>query len=191
MSAFLNSIYQHPLLDHFHQELISNCHKHILFQKGEHLLKQNDISSEYYCIESGLVQCYVIGQENKEITTGFYGSGSIAIESSSLFLRTPTKENMKALTDLVCWRISLRDFQTLYNQIEGFREWGRLWMSSQLFELKSRSLSMITDTARNRYINFIEKNHEILRIAPLKCIASYLGITDTSLSRIRKELMGK
>jgi len=57
--------------------------------------------------------------------------------------------------------------------------------------LKDRILSHITDTAEKRYEYLLEQAPEIFRDAPLKAIASYLGITDTSLSRIRKELARK
>jgi len=58
-------------------------------------------------------------------------------------------------------------------------------------ELKTRTLSIITETAEDRYEQLLKTNPEIFKHAPLKNIASYLGITDTSLSRIRKEVAKK
>jgi len=57
--------------------------------------------------------------------------------------------------------------------------------------LKVRMLSMITETAEERYEMLIKRNPEIFQFAPLKYIASYIGVTDTSLSRIRKEFAKK
>jgi hypothetical protein len=62
-------------------------------------------------------------------------------------------------------------------------------MSGNLFDLNQRILSMITDSAIERYNILQEQHPQILQRAPLKFIASYLGITDTSLSKIRKELV--
>ena len=71
------------------------------------------------------------------------------------------------------------------------REWGRAWFTFQLFTMKERSLGTITETAKNRYLKLMKDKPEILLNAPLKQIATFLGITDTSLSRIRKEIVEK
>jgi hypothetical protein len=54
--------------------------------------------------------------------------------------------------------------------------------------MKQRSLEMITESATNRYLNLMKEKPDIIKFAPLKQIASYLGITDSSLSRIRREI---
>jgi len=63
-----------------------------------------------------------------------------------------------------------------------------LWMTGKLFHSKQRSLEMITTSAKNRYQNLLKEKPQIVLHSPLKYIASYLGITDTSFSRIRKEI---
>ena len=57
------------------------------------------------------------------------------------------------------------------------------------FSMKQRSLDMVTLSATKRYLNLMEQKPDVVKFAPLKQIASYLGVTDTSLSRIRKELV--
>lgn len=57
------------------------------------------------------------------------------------------------------------------------------------FFMKQRSLDMVTLSATKRYLNLMEQKPDVVKFAPLKQIASYLGVTDTSLSRIRKELV--
>jgi hypothetical protein len=61
-------------------------------------------------------------------------------------------------------------------------------MTNALFENKLRSLYMITDSAKDRYLRLQREQPQIIQQAPLKQVASYLGVTDTSLSRIRKEV---
>ncbi|MBP6185530.1 MAG: Crp/Fnr family transcriptional regulator [Saprospiraceae bacterium] len=188
MNNTLFKIYQHPALKHDKLEAMFNMHTRVTILKGEFLLKQGQTASEYYCLESGLIRSYAISSEGKDITTGFFGQNEIVIEVASLFLRTPTSENIQALTDCICWQINLIDFQKLADTIPGFMEWGRAWMAGVLFATKQRSLSMITDPAIKRYQLLIEQHPNIIRHAKLRYIASYLGITDTSLSRIRKEM---
>jgi len=76
----------------------------------------------------------------------------------------------------------------LFN-IEAFREVGRTRLVNNYFELKSHSVSMIADQAKDRYKQLIQNQPEIIHNVPLKHIATYLGITDTSLSRIRKDIL--
>ncbi|RYE25390.1 MAG: Crp/Fnr family transcriptional regulator, partial [Sphingobacteriaceae bacterium] len=116
-------------------------------------------------------------------------NGEIAIDVVSLFHQIPTVEYFQALTNCRCYVIDFDKFQELYHSIKGFNEWGRAWMSKSLFDLKQRTIAMVTDSASDRYQRLQEQHPQILQQAPLKFIASYLGITDTSLSRIRKELV--
>lgn len=184
----LSHIYSHPSLSDKAIRQISAGHEKTHLKKGQFLLQEGRIANHYHCLESGLIRAFAVNEEGREITTGFFSPGDIVIEVASLFLRTPTKENIQALTDCVCWKISIGTFQQLFETIDGFSEWGRTWMSGALFSSKQRSLSMITDSATERYLTLQKEHPEIIRHAPLKYIASYLGITDTSLSRIRKEL---
>ncbi len=123
------------------------------------------------------------------MTTGFVGDGEILIEAASLFQRIPTVEYLQALTDGVAWKMDHDTFQQLFHDVEGVREWGRSWMINQWFDLKRRTNAMITDSAKDRYLALMKENPEIIQVAPLKQIASYLGITDSSLSRIRRDLI--
>jgi methionyl-tRNA synthetase len=79
----------------------------------------------------------------------------------------------------------------LFHSEPEFREFGRAVLVKEFVAYKQRTLSMINKSAEERYANLMETNGEIFKFAQLKHIASYLGITDTSLSRIRKEFMKK
>ena len=149
------------------------------------------MADEYYLLEKGLVRAFVLDFDNNETTTEFFCENEIVIVPSSLFQRMPSKENLQTLTDCTLWKIDFEKFQELFHSIEGIREWGRAWFTFQLFTMKQRSLEMITETAKNRYLKLMKDKPEILLNAPLKQIATFLGITDTSLSRIRKEIVEK
>jgi len=187
----LQAIYQHPLLSTEELTTIFEAHKPVKFAKGDFFLKKGETSNSYVCIAEGLLRSYVYDYEGNEITTGFIGKNEIAIDVVSLFHQVPTVEYLQALTDCECYVIDLEQFQQLYHSFKGFNEWGRAWMSESLFRLKLRTIAMITESAGDRYTKLRTEHPQILQQAPLKYIASYLGITDTSLSRIRKELAKK
>ena len=191
MQDIFKQVYQHFLLSETDIETIKLCHEKVSFKKGEFLLKEDEIADEYYLLEKGLVRAFVLDFDNNEITTEFFCENEIVIVPSSLFQRMPSKENLQTLTDCTLWKIDFEKFQELFHSIEGMREWGRAWFTFQLFTMKQRSLEMITETAKNRYLKLMKDKPEILLNAPLKQIATFLGITDTSLSRIRKEIVEK
>lgn len=184
----LQHIYQYPLLTEKEKQKISAAHQKAAFKKGDYLLKSGQIAKEYYCIESGMVRSLVIDYNGNDITTGFSGKNEVVVDVFSLFHSSPAREDIQALTDIEAWKIDFDTFQELYHSCMGFSEWGRAWMSQSLFLTKQRAISMITDSASQRYLELLHQRPDIFNHVPLKHIATYLGITDTSLSRIRKEV---
>ena len=191
MQDIFKQVYQHFLLSEANIETIKLYHEKVSFKKGEFLLKEYEIADEYYLLEKGLVRAFVLDFDNNEITTEFFCENEIVIVPSSLFQRMPSKEKLQTLTDCTRWKSDFEKFQELFHSIEGMREWGRAWFTFQLFTMKQRSLEMITETAKNRYLKLMKDKPEIPLNAPLKQIATFLEITDTSLSRIRKEIVEK
>lgn len=189
MEPIFKYIYQHPEISQEELEIISQSHSRITVKKGDFLLKENETADEYYLLQEGLVRAFVHDYDLNEITTEFFTANEIVIIPSSLFQKIPSKENVQAVTDCTLWKIEYGRFQELFHSIETFREWGRMWFSFQVFSMKQRSLEMITETATNRYLKLMKEKPDIIKFAPLKQIASYLGITDSSLSRIRKEIL--
>lgn len=186
-SDTLRTAYRHELLSEEDLQLVCDSHEKISFDKGTQILEIGSTADGYFVLESGLIRSYVIDYRGTDITTNFFTNNDIVIEVASLFQRIPSQENIEALTDCTCWKIDFQVFQELFHSMEGFREWGRAWMANSLFEFKQRSVSMVTDSATERYNKLMETKPEVFQNSSLKHIASYLGVTDTSLSRIRKE----
>ena len=188
VNPVIQYIYQHPLFTKQDLQKLADAHERVTFKKGVFLLREGVAANEYYLLEEGLVRAFVHDYDNNEITTEFFTKNEIVIIPSSLFQKIPSKENLQAITDCTLWKIDYDKFQELFHSIEAFREWGRMWFSFQVFAIKQRSLEMITETATNRYLKLMKEKPQIIQNAPLKQIASYLGITDSSLSRIRREI---
>lgn len=159
------------------------------FSKGDFLLREGQTAGYYWFVESGFVRSFAIDTAGNDVSTNFYAEGDIVIDWPSFFMRTATKENIQTLTACVCWQLDFETFQQLFHSIEAFREAGRARLVKSYFELKRHNISLITDPAKDRYLRLLSEKPEIVQYVPLKQIATYLGITDTSLSRIRKEIM--
>ena len=154
-------------------------------------LKEGMVSNEYMILETGFLRAFTHDTEGNDVTTGFYGPGQVVMEVASFFHRTPSRENIQALADTKGWVITFEKLNGLFHAHPAFREFGRSVLVKGFAALKERMLSMINETAEQRYLGLLQKNPDIFQQAPLKHIASYLGITDTSLSRIRKEVARK
>jgi CRP-like cAMP-binding protein len=186
---FFRIIYSSPHIRDTDYKEIVNAHSRMEIRQGSILFEEGKTAKEYYIVEKGLFRSYVYDDSGKEVTTEFYCPIELLIESFSLFHRSPSMENFQALTNGIVWKIEYPVFQQLLGKIEGFREWGRTWATSYLLNVKRRFLNMRTMNATDRYLTLLKERPHIIQQAPLKHIASYLGITDTSLSRIRKEIV--
>jgi CRP-like cAMP-binding protein len=187
---FLTTIFNEQNFSKEDLENILNQYQRIEFAKNDFLIQEDSTANYYYFIESGYVRSYVIDLEGNDISTKFFSATDIVIDWHSYFLKTKCRENVQAITACVAWKITFENFMKLF-KIEAFREVGRTRLVNNYFELKNHSISIIADPAKDRYLNLLKSKPDIVQNVPLKQIATYLGVTDTSLSRIRKEILAE
>lgn len=161
------------------------------FAKNEWLLKAGKVCNEYYFLADGFARVYTYDLEGNDVTTAFCSGNEIVCELFSFFKRLPSKEYIQALTNCQTFYISFTDLQTVFHTMPEFREFGRAVLINAFADLKQRMMASLHETAEERYGRLIQSKPDIFQHVPLKNIASYLGVTDTSLSRIRKEFSKK
>ena len=171
-------------------EMIAEQFEAVEFAKNEYLLKEGKISG-YFFLEEGFMRAFTFDAEGNEITTYFFTQGRVVFEPSSMFLHTPSTENIQAVTHCRGYLTNFCKLDHLFHSIPEFREFGRAMLVREYVAYKQHTLAMINKTAEERYASLIENGKEIFMHAQLKHIASFLGMTDTSLSRIRREFSGK
>lgn len=184
---FLNAIFNEHNFKNDDLQIILAQYQKVEFTKNDFLMTEGNSANYYFFLESGFARSFVIDLEGNDSTTKFFGAKDIIIDWHAYFLKTNCKENIQAITACVAWKIKFENFMKLFN-IEAFREVGRTRLVNNYFELKNHTISIITDPAKDRYLNLLKTKPDIVNNVPLKQIATYLGITDTSLSRIRKEI---
>jgi CRP-like cAMP-binding protein len=185
---FLNKVFEGSGITKNELKVIIPKYKEVKFDKNDYLLKEGQVEKKYWFIESGFLRSYVNDTEGNDITFNLYSSKDVVIDYPSIFFFVPTRENIQALTECVCWEITLDDFQEMFNSITSFREQQKSLLVGSYFALKQHSISLIADEAKQRYLRLIKEKPHIIQNVSLKHIATFLGITDTSLSRIRKEI---
>ena len=162
-----------------------------IIPKNTLILKTGEICENYMFIHKGIMRSFIFDSEGAEITTNFYTKNHVVIEPASFFNRSVSRENIQTLTDCAVWFVDFQKMNQQFNHYPEHREFGRRLLVQSMVELKDKMLLLQTETAENRYYLLTKQNPEILKYVTLKQIASYLGVTDTSLSRIRKLLVKK
>ncbi len=163
----------------------------VAIEKHTFLLKEKQVSQATFFLESGFVRSYILDNDGNEVTTNIFSAPCFVNDFLSFFKQQPTKENYQAVTNCTLWKLGYEEVQKSFHGIPEFREFGRMMLITNYSKLNDRMLGMIKDTAEARYLSLLAQHPDILQNVPLKIIASYLGINDTSLSRIRKDLIKK
>ncbi|WP_318311036.1 Crp/Fnr family transcriptional regulator [Flagellimonas crocea] len=155
--------------------------------KKSKLLQMGEIEHHLSFIETGIVRLY-IPNEDGELTFGFVFQDAFVSAYDSFLTQKPSEYAMEALSPTVLWRIDHQDLQEVYETTAIGNLIGRK-ASEELFLKKSkRELSLLRDSAEQRYLNLFKERPELFREIPLKYIASYIGVTPQALSRIRKRI---
>lgn len=160
----------------------------IEIKKNDYFLRQGRQGDKYLFLEKGMIRAFTNDQDGNETTTEFYSANQVVFEVASFFQKQPSPENLQALEDCVGEFITFDRVQYLFHSLPEFREFGRMLLVKGFITFKQRTLSLISETAEQRYRRLLNTRPDIFQKVPLKFIASYLGVTDSSLSRIRKEL---
>jgi CRP-like cAMP-binding protein len=161
------------------------------FDKYELFVTEGKISTDNFFMTEGFMRAFTHTPKGEEVTTYFFNKNSHVSEVTSLFTRTRSMENIQAITACHGFLLSIEKLNMLFHSVPEFREFGRTMLAKEFAAYKKRTLSLINQTAEERYSDLINANKEIFQYVQLKYIASYLGITDSSLSRIRKEFSKK
>lgn len=159
--------------------------------KNDFFLREGTVNDRYFFLQSGFMRAFTFDSKGNEITTNFYQRDSVVLEVSSFYLKTKSTESIQAVTDCTGYSITYDQLNMLLHAIPEFRAYGVAMLAKEYVLFKKRSLDLINLSGEARYENFISSNKEIFQHAQLKQIASYLNVTDTSLSRIRREFSKK
>lgn len=168
------------------EKIVDSFHP-IEIKKGDVWLKENTVSDDYLFLEKGVMRGFVNDLEGNEITTDIFTSNNVVFEVTSFFNRVKSQSNIQAITDCIGFRASYKELNNLFHTKPEFRDFGRAILVKEFIASKQKNYAMINQTAEQRYQNLLATHPEIFKSVPLKYIASYIGVTDSTLSRIRKK----
>lgn len=173
------------LTDNLTSELIKRI-KPIVFQKGELVLDANNICTKSYYINKGILRTYFI-KDGKEISEYFSGINEWVNSPRSFMQREKDIYYIDAIEDTVAYFINVNDLVYLFDNFPEMERYARLSMGTVFGHFMEHITSMRFTSAKERYNHFQKTYSNIYHRIPLGMVASYLGITQETLSRIRAE----
>lgn len=156
--------------------------------KNSFLVKEGEACEEIAFIESGVFRSFYTSEEGNELTYCFRFPDDLIGAYSAFITGGKSIESIQAIMNTVIWTIQKKDLDTLAKQLPQWNTFLKMIAEQQYLELEQRVIQFQRLTAQQRYNNLIVNHPNYIQYLPLQYLASYLGITQRHLSRIRKEI---
>ena len=183
LASFVNQVY--PLSEEVTQYINENTYP-LQVQRGEYLLKAGELCSHIYFIRKGVIRGF-IKEGAKEVTTWITAENEMVSSIRGFTLQEPSIENMQAIEHCDLIVASYETLQYLYENYIEMNVVGRKLLEQYYRDAEERAYISRIPNAAKRYRHFLETKTELSNRIPLKYIASYLGMTIETLSRIRSK----
>jgi CRP-like cAMP-binding protein len=174
-----------PLSENLKSELTKKLN-YIVFKKGEIVLNANQVCTESYFINKGILRTYFL-KDGKEISEYFCGIDEWVNSPKSFMQIKKDIYYIYAIENTEAYFINVHDLVYLFDNFPEMERYARLSMGSVFGHFMERITSMRFTSAKERYTHFQKTYSDIYHRIPLGMVASYLGITQETLSRIRAE----
>lgn len=165
------------ILSHFTKESV---------EKGETLTHEGQVCNKLYFVESGIGRSFYLKEDGKEITQWFFIEGKMMTSVESFFQKVPSLYYLQMLENSVVYSISRQNIDILFDKYHNMERFGRLLSTEMLTRLVNKLNALQFQTASERYEYMLTEFPDISNRVSLGYIASYLGMTQETLSRIRR-----
>jgi hypothetical protein len=166
---------------------ISSFFKPLILKKGDYFLKTGRHSDRLGFVQTGIIREFVFIND-KEVTKWISTKGYFVVDLSSFVFQQTARWNIQALTDCELYIIDSKDYQKIGQVIPCWTVLEKLFIAKCFTVLEDRVLQHLSMTAEERYNQLFNLNKELFNQVPLQYLASMLGITPETLSRLRKKV---
>lgn len=164
---------------------IANRFKVLTLKKNQLLVDENQVCPYFCYVESGILQ-HAILVEAEEKTTYLALRNSVTSSLNSFLNRIPSRKSIKALVDCQLWVIDLENFKDLSTNNQAFQQFYHNLIEKQIMLIDDYRIDLLTLTPEERYKKLLATEPKLLQEVPLHYLASFLGISNRHMSRIRK-----
>ena len=169
-------------------KLFDQYFERILVRKGTFLIKEGELERYSYFVYDGMLRCWLLNHKGEEQIFWFCKEGTFSMSNISFTLQTKSAFNVQTILDRQNKRIDKKRVDELYTAIPKVKTVFEDLNAILLNKLLKRNIDLIKYSPEQYYLQMMEEYGITLNYIPLKDIASYLGITQQALSRIRKRI---
>ena len=163
---------------------------------NEYSFKQNELITEagriekyFYVVLEGVQAIYLLNQKGEKVILGFSYSGSPSGVFDSFIHQKPSDSFLEALRPSKMLAIARSDYLSLFDNNPHFHQWAHHFFRDILFGRLFREVELLTLTAEERYVAFMQRCPEELKVIPQKYLASYLNMKPETFSRLRSSIL--
>lgn len=165
-------------------EYLRSLYRFSQVKKGAELLKAGESCMAMYFVQSGYLRMYKV-TGGREVTQWISVPGTFALDVASFYVGGPSRWNIQPLVDAEVYVLSKANYDEIGNHIANWKELERLFLVRCFSVMENRIYAHLSMSALQRYEVFCEQHRELIRQVPLQYIASMLGMTPETLSRLR------
>lgn len=175
-------------VDQAHFEEFFSLLKHTELVKSDFFVKQGEKCKYLGFIKRGTIRSFYINDQGKEINFGFYFKNEFFTDYESILCDSISNMNIQAIENCEILLLHKDDLQKLYDKEAYWQKFGRIMSEKIYLDAKKRIDDLLCNSPENRYLNLLKKEPVLIQKIAQKYIASYLGVTEQSLSRIRSRI---
>ena len=169
-------------------DLISDLILVEVYEKGDVFIDRGKKNNKEYFVYEGVCRSFLLSPEGEEVTISYFLEGSVLSPNKTRTANQISHLNFQALTRLTVASLNADKFEQLMINHIDIREFGNMVLQNELLAKVEKEIGLASLNAKERLILFREKYHFLENLISHADIASYLGITNISLSRLRREL---
>lgn len=188
MQEFVNYILQFGNLNSQQIDLILSRTKMLELRKEEYFSEAGKIPKYVGFLLKGVTRFCYYNNKSEEITHSFVEENNFVSDQQKFEAQIIASEYIQAITDCQLLVFSKKDWDEIENTIVGWKDIEHLILKNCLLKTIERRSPLVSEDATTRYLSFIDQFPGLINRVPLSQVASYLGITQQSLSRIRKNI---
>ncbi len=167
-------------------EKVSEKFNTVYLKKGDYLCQTDSHCTKMGFVQSGALRMYV-NEDNSEVTQWISTKGEFATELSSFMFYTPARWNIQAISDCEIHIISRDSYNRIGDDVKEWPELERLFLAKCFVTLENRVYSFLSKSAEERYQELFDSKKELFNEIPLQYLASMLGMSPETMSRIWKK----
>lgn len=186
--VFFSQVKDKVLLSEAEQKLVKTFFSPKKIRKKQYLLQEGNICSHLAFVEKGLLRSYNVDEKGIEHMIHFAWEGWWMADMLSFLSNEPSTYHIDAIEEAELLLISQTDFEEMLLKVPVMERYFRILFQNNIISKERRLISSISNSAEEKYIHLIATNPELIKRIPQQLVASYLGITPETLSRIKKKL---